>query len=1166
MRNRIATGAGTGAGFRRATRFMQRHRGVTRTVAVTLAFLMVFSTLGANVSSIVRLLEAKATNYGANGYTVSNPKYFYADLTLYDYYTDNEIYHGVGNDNNKYDGQNRNSIFNTALLESGYTGLAGTWGHLNFFPLYLGLQFSEQVKGNFGNQMITDGTGSYKYSLIANSESGSTPSGAFLNLVKNYRNSDHQIVQGNGNVEVVLPYFDKTFLDSTVGDLLSSKTLGKKNLSPNQKIGAYEEGFKFGFRKDSDGYYRYISYNSAWHDTATPGTTYNRYDGLTYDAGSKTYKVVDGSRDTIREDINKTNNNEDHHPGFFPYHYQSGSYNNKQNFGYGAKFEIPFTMTSNGCMLIKDTQGNVTGLSDTPMKFEFSGDDDVWVFVDDFLVLDVGGAHGKVSGSINFRYDPANSIYPTSVTDVYKTNNGYATDYKTYQDHSSYHTPTSTNYYKDVSALYDTNGINLYGDGSRQHTLTVYYLERGSLESNCEISFNLQVSDSLEVKNTYDDTNVGEYFKKAAKKAADKEAVQYVMASDSRTSVIDSPDLDVIINKPIQRDTYYTVKFDTKESSTGTDHGSFDDVEVKAGDSVTLPATGTTYDGHRLKGWDLSPGRDSSSPLKGTYTPTAAQVNVDNEVTLYAVYEEIPPAPVDAPPPPILLYGKVKTDNSTSLNHVNKSDYTVDNCFVVNMTSLISPDSGWGNYVELNLPSGQRGSHPNSGTLSIPDNLKPYIYKNGANLDFAYYPGYYYWEIGCDSSSNISSTISGYSYYNSSANYFDSGHKAWVEQYFSLYNKLKDFQADYGLSQNQSVIETYNSWVNTYKEMKYTGNGYSAITTLKGQIDGYVATNSSTSYAYSADTVTFYVHTTTNVAPTVDSDNNYNGGNDYSDGNPEHKSFGSMAAVAAEDVPDGANPATGYYWSVTVPKYVNKTTAAVDVTNTEHLANNLVISGADSTSLNVTAEDIEACAGDGYPCWYADTGEQRGITENPTYEYNTPKVFWVYTTAGSAPTITNVNPYTGNDGYSTAMTHDTGDPDGYYYAKMYTKVTKKVGDTVRGNRDASLKVNSVTTSISDISGDAPCYFITTSNAGWYNLATAVVQVPKWGTDPNKTWWSQMRLYVEKGSASPLASTHELSESPCTDIYMVSVGGYTGILLHLCSRCVGREISVCQKKR
>ena len=315
----------------------------------------------------------------------------------------------------------------------------------------------------------------------------------------------------------------------------------------------------------------------------------------------------------------------------------------------------------------------------------------------------------KVSGSINFQYDPDHSIYPTSVTNVYKTNNGYATDYKTYQDHSSYHTPTSTNYYKDVSALYDTNGINLYGDGSRQHTLTVYYLERGSLESNCEISFNLQVSDSLEVKNTYDDTNVGEYFKKAAKKAADKEAVQYVMASDSRTSVIDSPDLDVIINKPIQRDTYYTVKFDTKESSTGTDHGSFDDVEVKAGDSVTLPATGTTYDGHRLKGWDLSPGRDSSSPLKGTYTPTAAQVNVDNEVTLYAVYEEIPPAPFDAPPPPILLYGKVKTDNSTSLNHVNKSDYTVDNCFVVNMTSLISPDSGWGNYVELNLPSGQRG-------------------------------------------------------------------------------------------------------------------------------------------------------------------------------------------------------------------------------------------------------------------------------------------------------------------------------------------------------------------------------------------------------------------------------------------------------------------------
>ena len=105
-------------------RFEKRHRGSTKVIAVSLAFVMVLSMLGANISSIVNLLEAyaKVIKEGSN-------IYYSTTIDLYDYYTDNEIKNGLGHDNNANDGQNRNSIFNSALYESGYTAGAEGGGH-----------------------------------------------------------------------------------------------------------------------------------------------------------------------------------------------------------------------------------------------------------------------------------------------------------------------------------------------------------------------------------------------------------------------------------------------------------------------------------------------------------------------------------------------------------------------------------------------------------------------------------------------------------------------------------------------------------------------------------------------------------------------------------------------------------------------------------------------------------------------------------------------------------------------------------------------------------------------------------------------------------------------------------------------------------------------------
>ena len=82
--------------------------------------------------------------------------------------------------------------------------------------------------------------------------------------------------------------------------------------------------------------------------------------------------------------------------GFFPFNENTTSKSAaRYNYGYGAKLEIPFTLTSTGT--VEDKYKN-----EIPIRFYFSGDDDVWVFIDDQLVLDIGGDHARVSGVLEF--------------------------------------------------------------------------------------------------------------------------------------------------------------------------------------------------------------------------------------------------------------------------------------------------------------------------------------------------------------------------------------------------------------------------------------------------------------------------------------------------------------------------------------------------------------------------------------------------------------------------------------------------------------------------------------------------------------------------------------------------------------------------------------------
>ena len=174
--------------------------------------------------------------------------------------------------------------------------------------------------------------------------------------------------------------------------------------------------------------------------------------------------------------------------GFFPFNETSTATSAKNyNYGFGVKLEFNFRLTEKGTVL--DANGK-----EVPITFAFSGDDDVWVYIDGELVLDVGGAHGFASGTIDFEDK-------TATVDYVKASAGST------PSADSYESLTSNNTYTNV-----TSSFTLDESTTKEHTLTMYYMERGMWESNMKIQFNFPDENNLEVEKQVDESNVNELF------------------------------------------------------------------------------------------------------------------------------------------------------------------------------------------------------------------------------------------------------------------------------------------------------------------------------------------------------------------------------------------------------------------------------------------------------------------------------------------------------------------------------------------------------------------------------------------------------------------------------------------------------------------------------
>ena len=190
--------------------------------------------------------------------------------------------------------------------------------------------------------------------------------------------------------------------------------------------------------------------------------------------------------------------------GYFPFNETATSgVASTYNYGFGTKLQMDFTLTDDGKV---ETNKIVNEKKEkTSIKFFFSGDDDVWVFIDGKLALDVGGAHGKVSGLLEFgetKDGKKNSV--TAYVSQVKKGGTSEND----QDGKNGNPVKSVRYNGENIDFYAQNTNLEPLDKGKKHTLTMYYMERGMWESNMAVAFNFPDNNELQVQKEVDLTNV----------------------------------------------------------------------------------------------------------------------------------------------------------------------------------------------------------------------------------------------------------------------------------------------------------------------------------------------------------------------------------------------------------------------------------------------------------------------------------------------------------------------------------------------------------------------------------------------------------------------------------------------------------------------------------
>lgn len=397
---------------------------------------------------------------------------FMVNADLWDYFNDDRVKRGSDGLNYSEDNQGNGTDTNQSVYSAWNYVISGFDGtnlteNTPTYPLYfggLGHKTNRKMQQATGDNWTTHGLPNF--SLTANVALSDYGHAAVQGAVGN------QLVNGNLADPVTnreLPYFSKTTL-----------------YNEGEQVTAYYPNLQFPFKKTT---------------SASGQTTYS-YDSATdyavyYDYSShKLYKSDTHSYNTAGE-------GETNEWGYYPFDsskgYNPGPYGdkynkdaaNKRNMGFGTKFTIPFTLSM-------DENRQINGQD---VVFNFTGDDDVWVFIDDVLVLDMGGAHYKASGQIDFTHE---EVTVDQAYSIQKSTNWTEGNFVEDATHPSWNQPSAetaeVNVRKDIKEFSNITGTftgetgtktlaDILADDTKVHTLTMFYMERGMYDSNMSISF-----------------------------------------------------------------------------------------------------------------------------------------------------------------------------------------------------------------------------------------------------------------------------------------------------------------------------------------------------------------------------------------------------------------------------------------------------------------------------------------------------------------------------------------------------------------------------------------------------------------------------------------------------------------------------------------------------
>lgn len=388
---------------------------------------------------------------------------FYVSTNLVDYINDARL--GKGNKTRGYSDNNQGTVVDGSekganvysYLDAAISG--SPWYNSSgqnskacqyTYPLYFGNMFD--TKNRYGRMLNGNWYGLNNFSVGANvalEEKTTTEGKCFYGAAAQGLVGD-KLVDGKmvdpEDSNVVLPYFS--------GEAIHPYKNGSE-IDNNKNLSEYYNGLQFPFKqtKDKNGV---ITYS---YDSGKDYAVYYNFEKNCFYESPEHIKNETTNDGTAPED------------GFYPLN-KPGDPRKAVNMGFGTEFTIPFTLSKDGKINGQD------------ITFNFTGDDDVWVFIDDYLVLDMGGAHRMASGTIDFA--EKNVTVESAFTPDKSTTAAW-------KDGATRANQTSEKRTKKFTQI-KTEGKNTFedimADDSKVHTLKMFYMERGMFDSNMSVSFN----------------------------------------------------------------------------------------------------------------------------------------------------------------------------------------------------------------------------------------------------------------------------------------------------------------------------------------------------------------------------------------------------------------------------------------------------------------------------------------------------------------------------------------------------------------------------------------------------------------------------------------------------------------------------------------------------